>query len=58
MNEETTEPGIKAKAKKLNKKADPIVDRALYAISSSEWSAVWIVCVVICLIGFGLWLRG
>lgn len=64
-NLEETDPGISAKAHKAAlkaqeaaRKADPWADRALYAIQGSEWSAVWIVIIVIALIGFGLWLRG
>ena len=57
-NAEETDPGVKAKAANAARKADPWADRALYAIQGSEWSAVWIVIIVIALIGFGLWLRG
>ena len=59
--EEDTIPPEKAAKKWAQgaaKKADPWADRALYAIQGSEWSAVWIVVIVIALIGFGLWLRG
>ena len=64
---EKTDPGFSAKAheaalrannaaREANKKADPWADRALYAIQGSEYSAVIIVCVVIALIGLGLWI--
>ena len=55
-NEDKTDPGFAAKAKKAAKKADPWADRALYAITGSEYSAVIIVVVVVALIGLGLWI--
>ena len=65
-NLEETDPGISAKAhqaalkaqelaRKANAKADPLIDRALYAIQGSEWSAVLIVLIVLALIGGGMW---
>ena len=56
MDPEKTHPGIIEKAKKGAKKADPWADRALYAISGSEYSAVIIVVVIVALIGLGLWI--
>jgi hypothetical protein len=58
MDNDKTDPGIKAKAAKMNKKADPWADRALYAISGSEYSAVIIIVIILALVGLGLWLRG
>ena len=62
-NEETTDPGISAKAHKAAlkaqeaaRKADPYADRLLGRIQGSEWSAVLIVLVVLALVGFGRWL--
>lgn len=66
-DDDKTDPGFSAKAhaaalraqeaaRKANKRADPWADRALYAIQGSEYSAVIIVCVVLALIGFGLWI--
>ena len=55
-NAEETDPGVKAKAAKLAKDADPHADRLLGRIQGSEWSAVLIVLIVLALVGFGLWL--
>ena len=57
-NAEETDPGIKAKAARAAKKADPYADRLLGKIQGSEWSAVIIVLIVLALVGLGLWLRG
>ena len=64
-NLEETDPGISAKAHKaalkaqeLARKADPHADRLLGRIQGSEWSAVWIVLILLALVGLGLWLRG
>ena len=53
-----TDPNFKTRAKDAARKADPFAARLLGRIQGSEWTAVWIVVIVIALIGFGLWLRG
>ena len=56
-NAEKTDPGIKTKAKDAARKADPYADRLLGRIQGSEWSAVWIVLIVLALVGLGFWLK-
>ena len=57
-----TDPGIKTKAKRVGekakdaaKRADPYADRLLGHITGSEWSAVWVVLIVLALVGGGMW---
>ena len=65
MSDEDTDPGFSAKAHKAAlraqeaaRKADPYADRLLGRIQGSEWSAIWIVLIVLALVGAGFWLRG
>ena len=62
MSDESTDPGLSAKAHKAAlraqeaaRKADPFADRLLGKIQGSEWSAVIIVLIVLALIGLGAW---
>ena len=62
-NDDKTDPGFSSKAHKAAlraqeaaRKADPHADRLLGRIQGSEWSAVWIVLIVLALVGLGLWL--
>ena len=61
-NLEETDPGLSAKAHKAAlkaqeaaRKADPFADRLLGRIQGSEWTAIWIVLIVLALIGGGMW---
>ncbi len=66
---EKTDPGFGEKAhkaalraqeaaRKANAASDPWADRLLGRIQGTEWSAVWIILIVLALVGLGLWLRG
>jgi hypothetical protein len=65
MSDDKTDPGFSEKAHKAAlkaqeaaRKADPFADRLMGRIQGSEWTAIWIVLIVLASVGLGMWLKG
>ena len=57
-DEEETHPNWRSRFAAANKKADPIVDRAMKMVMDSPYTAVIVVSVVIGIVGLAKWWLG